>query len=162
MAEPDQAARREWMGLMARAGTEGARRLEAAVGSDAGGGPSGALGRATGHSVLRPPEIGSVMVRGRAGATGAPFNFGEMTVTRCSLQLATGQVGHGYVQGRDKAAAEAAAMVDALMQTDAAPQIRAEVLDPLRAAEATRRAARAEKAATTKVEFFTMTRGDTG
>ena len=49
---------------------------------------------------LRRPEIGPVMVRGRTGATGLAFNMGEMTVTRCSLRLQGGVVGHGFVQGR--------------------------------------------------------------
>ena len=62
---------------------------------------------------LRAPEIGSTMVRGRAGGTGAPFNLGEMTVTRCALTLQTGEVGHAYIQGRRKADSEAAALVDA-------------------------------------------------
>ena len=56
------------------------------------------------------------MVRGRAGGTGAPFNLGEMTVTRCSLQLADGTVGHAYVPGRDRDHARRAAICDALMQ----------------------------------------------
>ena len=85
---------------------------------------------------LRTPEIGSVMVRGRAGGTGAPFNLGEMTVTRCALQLSSGEVGHAYVQGRRKACAEAAAIVDALMQTDSADRIRLVVLTPLATAAA--------------------------
>ena len=72
-------------------------------------------GYAPAHDVLRTPEIGAVMVRGRAGAVGAPFNLGEMTVTRASVQLASGPVGHGYVQGRDKAHAMQAALIDALM-----------------------------------------------
>ena len=109
---------------------------------------------------LRAPETGSVMVRGRAGATGAPFNLGEMTVTRGSLRLDCGTVGHGYVQGRSKPDAEAAALVDALMQTDAAASLRAGVLEPLARAAALARQARAEKAAATKVEFFTMVRGE--
>jgi hypothetical protein len=66
------------------------------------------------HEILRPPEIGTVMVRGRAGATGAAFNLGEMTVTRASVRLSSGAVGHGHVQGRDKDAALAAALIDAL------------------------------------------------
>jgi alpha-D-ribose 1-methylphosphonate 5-triphosphate synthase subunit PhnG len=57
------------------------------------------------HEILRPPEIGTVMVRGRAGATGAAFNLGEMTVTRASVRLTDGTVGHGHMQGRDKDAA---------------------------------------------------------
>ena len=67
------------------------------------------------------------MVRGRAGATGAPFNLGEMTVTRCSVRLSDGEVGHGYVHGRDKAHAERAALIDALMQTDRADCLRRDI-----------------------------------
>ncbi|SDY30600.1 phosphonate C-P lyase system protein PhnG [Citreimonas salinaria] len=109
---------------------------------------------------LRVPEIGSVMVRGRAGGTGAPFNLGEMTVTRCALTLEGGAVGHAYIQGRRKEDATAAALVDALMQTDAADMLRDKVLDPLRAETEARRSTRAEKAAATKVEFFTLVRGE--
>ena len=111
-------------------------------------------------SFLRTPEVGAVMVRGRAGATGAPFNLGEMTVTRCALTLETGEIGHAYIRGRRKADAEVAALVDALMQTDAASTLRAAVLDPLENEQAAAKSARSAKAAATKVDFFTMVRGD--
>lgn len=109
---------------------------------------------------LRAPEIGSTMVRGRAGGTGTPFNIGEMTVTRCALTLASGEVGHAYIQGRRKSDAEAAALVDALMQGRNAAAVREAVLDPLGAEQSAAKTARAEKAAATKVEFFTMARGE--
>ena len=109
---------------------------------------------------LRPPEIGSVMVQGRTGGTGAAFNLGEVTITRCSLQLASGEVGHGYVQGRRKDDARTAALIDALMQTDAATTLQSCVLDALDAERTNRNTTRASKAAATKVEFFTMARGE--
>ncbi|MCP4821472.1 MAG: phosphonate C-P lyase system protein PhnG [Shimia sp.] len=109
---------------------------------------------------LRAPEIGATMVRGRLGGTGAPFNLGEMTLTRCALQLENGAVGHGYVQGRDKEKARVAALVDALMQTDGAKAVQAAVLSPLEAEMSDQKKARAEKAAATKVDFFTMVRGE--
>ncbi|WP_435660087.1 phosphonate C-P lyase system protein PhnG [Leisingera caerulea] len=109
---------------------------------------------------LRPPEAGSAMVRGRMGGTGAPFNLGEMTVTRCAVSLADGTVGHGYVQGRSKAMAAMAAKIDALMQTDAAAGVRKAVLEPLAVGRQTKKSARAAKAAATKVEFFTVVRGE--
>lgn len=112
------------------------------------------------HVLLRAPESGAVMVRGRAGGTGAAFNLGEVTVTRCSVRLACGTVGHAWVQGRDKSHARRAALADALMQTDAAGGLEARVLAPLAAEAAATRAARAAKAAATKVEFFTMVRGE--
>lgn len=111
-------------------------------------------------TVLRAPEIGGVMVRGRAGAVGAAFNLGEMTVTRASVKLASGQVGHGYVQGRDKTHAQTAALIDAAMQTENAVQVEAKILKPLRAEMEAKRATRAAKAASTKVDFFTMVRGE--
>lgn len=140
--------RKTWMSLLAKA-PEGAvaAALDRAVARPA-------------HDWLRAPEIGTVMVQGRASGTGAPFNLGEMTVTRCALRLPCGTVGHAYVQGRRKACAEAAALVDALMQTDAAETVRAQVLGPLRTARDAIGATRAAKAAATKVEFFTMLRGD--
>ena len=112
------------------------------------------------HTVLRQPEIGAVMVRGRVGGTGAAFNLGEMTVTRASVRLATGEVGHAWVQGRDKGHALRAAAVDALMQTGAGPQIAARVLTPLANDARNARDVRAAKAAGTKVDFFTMVRGE--
>src|SRR6056297_3661090 len=144
----DHAPRRGWMSLMAKAPEGRVAKMFDAV-----------LAR-PGFTWLRPPEIGSTMVRARAGGTGAPFNLGEMTVTRCALSLGTGEVGHAYIQGRRKADAEAAALVDALMQSHAAEKVRTAVLDPLAAERVTKRAARAAKAAATKVEFFTMTRGE--
>lgn len=128
--------------------------------------PGGAADRALGerpdpeHEVLRAPELGSTMVRGRIGATGNAFNLGEMTLTRCSVQLTGGAVGHAYVQGRSKEKARIAALVDALMQTDAEDEIRAEILSPLAATQQAAKAARAAKAAATKVDFFTMARGE--
>ncbi len=107
----------------------------------------------------RSPETGLVMVQGRMGGEGGPFNLGEMTVTRCVLQLASGAVGHATVQGRDKDHARRAALIDGLWQIDPAG-IEATILTPLRAAETTRRATRAAKAAATRVEFFTLVRGE--
>ena len=139
--------RRSWLSLLARANGEALERLWAAT------------RLMPDYSVLRAPEIGGVMARGRTGATGAPFNLGEVTVTRCSIQLGTGEVGHGYVQGRDKAKARQVAVIDAMLQTDAHAGIERDVLAPLRSVEAEHRAARAAKAAATKVNFFTMARG---
>lgn len=111
------------------------------------------------HELLRAPEIGTVMVRGRAGGTGAGFNLGEMTVTRASIRLRSGTVGHGYVQGRDRHHVLRAAAADALAQEDG-PGIEARILSPLRREETARRAATAAEAAATRVEFFTLVRGE--
>jgi len=109
--------------------------------------------------MLRPAENGLVMVRCRAGGTGQKFNAGEMTVTRCSVRSATGHVGHGYVAGRDRTHAELAARLDAhfqAMNDDQAVLIVAELEE--RIAEQANR--RQQKSAPTRVEFFTMVRGE--
>jgi alpha-D-ribose 1-methylphosphonate 5-triphosphate synthase subunit PhnG len=142
-------ARKTWMSLLAKAPPEALRRLW----DDTGLAPD--------FTWARAPEIGSTMVQGRIGATGAPFNLGEMTVTRCALRLTDGgTVGHAYVQGRDKTHARIAALVDALMQTAMEQRLRTEVLAPLAADAETRRRARAGEAAATRVDFFTMVRGE--
>lgn len=148
MQENSTKDRQAWMGLLAKA-PEG--QIAALLGEDAG---------AIAFDWLRPPEVGSVMIRVRVGGTGAPFNMGEMTVTRCALKLDSGAVGHGYVQGRDKQAAQSAALVDALMQTEQAEDILTRVLQPLEDRQSAARATRARKAAATKVDFFTMARGE--
>lgn len=143
-----QMDRKAWMGLLAKAPAARLAELWQAA------------GYAPEHQVLRAPEQGAVMVQGRAGATGAPFNLGEMTVTRCAAKLTDGTVGHGYVQGRDKAKAILAALVDALMQTEAADSVRSAILSPLALEMQAAAEAKAAKAAATKVDFFTLVRGE--
>jgi alpha-D-ribose 1-methylphosphonate 5-triphosphate synthase subunit PhnG len=97
------------------------------------------------------------MLRGRAGGEGAVFNLGEATITRCSVILEDGTVGHSWRLGRDKAAAEAAAVLDALLQSHPERErIFAEVIAP--AAERQREAAErtARRAAATEVRFATL------
>lgn len=109
------------------------------------------------HARLRGPETGLVMVRGRQGGDGAPFNLGEMTVTRCTVRLADGTLGHAYVAGRDARQAELAALLDAALQVPGLhAAVMAEVIAPLAEAEVTRRDTIARKAAATKVAFSTM------
>jgi alpha-D-ribose 1-methylphosphonate 5-triphosphate synthase subunit PhnG len=76
------------------------------------------------------------------------------------VRLPCGKDGHAYVQGRNKDHARRAAVLDALLQTEAINEVTARVLAPLAEAESAQRTARASKAAATKVEFFTMVRGE--
>lgn len=113
------------------------------------------------HTWLRRPETGLVMVRGRIGATGNRFNLGEMTLTRCTLRLVSGEHGVAYVQGRSSRKAELAALADALLQSDAARgEVERDLLQPLRARRAVEAARRAQAARNTKVDFLTIARGD--
>src|SRR5580692_10492249 len=100
-------ARQHWMSVLARAP---AAAIESGLTRD---GPLPPWTR------VRGPETGLVMVRGRAGGSGSPFNLGEMTVTRCTVRMNSGLAGHAYVSGRDERQAELAAVADALLQDPA-------------------------------------------
>jgi len=153
LPEPDDAVpkpmeRGEWMGILALTPRE---ELEDAF---------AAYAARLSYEWLRAPETGLVMVRGRAGGTGNPFNLGEMTVTRCALRLPDGTVGQGYVQGRDKRQAELAALFDALLQGEARKgSVRSPLIHRLAKAQAERRARAGRKAAATRVEFVAVAQG---
>lgn len=140
------AARQAWLSTLAKAPASEVLRLwEDVVAPES--------------QVLRPAETGMVMVRGRTGGAGNPFNLGEMTVTRCAVRLATGETGIGYVAGRDRAHAYVAALADAMLQSSVwRDQVRASLIEPLRKAYDARREAISRKAKATQVEFFTMVR----
>jgi len=113
------------------------------------------------HENLREAENGLVMVRGRIGGDGAPFNLGEATIARAAVRLATGEVGFGYTLGRDRDKAQLIALCDALVQSrDHADSVETNVIAPLRAAISARQAQRAAEAAATRVDFYTMVRGE--
>lgn len=119
------------------------------------------LGETPAWRWLRKPETGMVMLRGRVGGTGAQFNIGEATVTRCALRLNDGTVGVGYVRGRSARHAELIALCDALLQQPAlAARVSSTVLAPLAEAERQRHAQRAAEVAGSKVDFFTLVRGE--
>jgi alpha-D-ribose 1-methylphosphonate 5-triphosphate synthase subunit PhnG len=111
---------------------------------------------------LRRPETGLVMVQGRTGGTGTRFNLGEMSATRCTIRLtACGSTGVGWVSGRSAKHAEFIALADALLQSPAhCEEVRAKVIEPLIATRQAALEAAAALAASTRVEFFTMTRGE--
>ncbi|MGV8937914.1 MAG: phosphonate C-P lyase system protein PhnG [Allorhizobium sp.] len=110
---------------------------------------------------LRGPETGMVMIRGRIGGGGAPFNLGEATISRATVRLSTGAVGHGHTLGTDAEKARLAAVFDALWQDpDVRPLVEAQLLAPIAARLATHDTRKAEEAAATRVDFFTMVRGE--
>jgi alpha-D-ribose 1-methylphosphonate 5-triphosphate synthase subunit PhnG len=115
---------------------------------------------------LRAPQTGLAMVRGRVGGTGNAFNLGEATVTRATLRLRAqngtrATVGVACHLGRDKRRAELAALADALLQQpERHARLQAQLIEPLAARLVAQRAAQRDAAASTKVEFFTMVRGD--
>ncbi|WP_255684032.1 MULTISPECIES: phosphonate C-P lyase system protein PhnG [unclassified Xanthobacter] len=147
-ASAEVAARQALMGLLARATL---KELEAAIERFQ---PLPKL------KDLRPAEVGLVMVQGRAGGDGGPFNLGEATVTRAAVQLEGGATGMSYLLGRAPARARAAAVLDALWQDPALRLAVDDALRPLRRRLAAEAAAQAAETEATKVNFFTMTRGE--
>ena len=140
--EKPHAARQRWMAVLARA--DAATLCER-------------LGTPPAYRVLRGPEAGLVMVRGRAGGGGAAFNLGEMTATRCTVRTDVGCVGHAYIVGRNERLAELAALTDALLQDPTRQNaLMEEVIEPLAAMQQARRDAVSAKAAATRVQFFAM------
>jgi alpha-D-ribose 1-methylphosphonate 5-triphosphate synthase subunit PhnG len=113
------------------------------------------------HEELREPENGLVMVRGRIGGDGAPFNLGEATVSRAAVRLSTGEVGFGYTLGRDREKARMIALCDAMVQSgEFANAVEASVLAPLRAAVISLQDRKAAETAATRVDFYTLVRGE--
>ena len=111
---------------------------------------------------VRAPEVGMIMMRGRIGGDGPPFNVGEATVTRAVVRLETGEIGYSYLLGRSIERARMAAILDAIGQSSPARMSELEdafVAPVLQRIKAARQAKQAE-VATTKVNFFTMVRGD--
>jgi alpha-D-ribose 1-methylphosphonate 5-triphosphate synthase subunit PhnG len=95
------------------------------------------------------------------GSTGNPFNMGDMTVTRSVIKLAEGEMGYSYVKGRNKEHAHLAALIDALMQTPAySSTLQRQVIEPLMATMEEHVRTRRQQITTSKVEFFTMVRGE--
>jgi alpha-D-ribose 1-methylphosphonate 5-triphosphate synthase subunit PhnG len=110
---------------------------------------------------LREPENGLVMVRGRIGGDGAPFNLGEATVSRAAVRLSTGEVGFGYTLGRDRQKARMIALCDALVQSDEfAGAVESQVIAPLRTRMISERNRTAAETAATRVDFYTLVRGE--
>lgn len=109
--------------------------------------------------MIRGPETGLIMLRGRTGGGGAPFNLGEATVSRASVRIGTGEVGHGYCLGRDEEKAKLIAVIDALFQREP-ENIEFAILRPLRDLAHARDKQVRDETAATKVEFFTMVRGE--
>ena len=144
-----EAARKAAMAAFAMASREDLRTLAAAA------------GLAMDAETLRGPETGLVTVRGRIGGGGDAFNTGEATVTRATVRLPSGQVGHSYALGRDKEKVRLAAILDAIWCVEESRSaVEQKIVAPLREQAAAADARRRAETAATKVDFFTMVRGE--
>lgn len=145
----EKTQRQRWMGMLARASLQSLEHHWQT------------LANKPEFYYIRAPEVGLAMVRGAAGGSGEAFNLGEMTMTRAVVQHVGGMAGFGYVKGRSKRHAQLAAMFDAMLQN---PEYHAELMqhciDPLHQHWSADRARKAAEVAATKVDFFTMVRGE--
>ena len=141
-------ARQAWMAILAKSSVvDLEQQLET-------------LGKLPQYTFLRQPEVGLAMVRGRAGGTGQAFNIGEMTVTRCVIKIEDKQ-GFSYVGGRSKRHAELAAVCDGLLQQNEWFDLVSDrVIRPLQTKISEHQQKQQSQTDATKVEFFTMLRGE--
>lgn len=112
------------------------------------------------HTAVRGPETGLVMIRGRIGGGGAPFNLGEATVSRATIRLETGEIGFGQTLGLAQRKAELAAIFDALAQRADHASVVADLVASIEAALGEQDAGHLRQTAATRVDFFTMVRGE--
>lgn len=145
--DDERTPRQRWMAVLARAGRG---ELEAIL--DRHGVPP--------HEVLKAAEVGTVMIEARAGGTGVRFNLGEATVARCVVRLADGTTGISYALGSDRRKAHIAALLDGLLQSPTCVRSLPEELAALARLQREARQLASRKAAATKVEFFTLQRGN--
>lgn len=145
----DQTTRQHWMSVMAKSSPEALIAL-----SD---------NYVNSHSfeTIRAAEVGLTQVRGRMGGTGSQFNVGDMTITRCVVRSSEGHYGHSYIMGRNKDHATRAAQLDAILQSQTYQKVMIEkIIQPLAQDLAVKTAEKADTVAQTKVNFFTLVRGE--
>ena len=113
------------------------------------------------YKLVRGPETGLVMVRARIGNSGERFNLGEMSVTRCTVALDQGVMGHAFIGGLCHERARLAAVFDALLQLpERGEELRRTLIGPLRQERQAHLARRREDVQPSRVDFFTLVRGE--
>jgi alpha-D-ribose 1-methylphosphonate 5-triphosphate synthase subunit PhnG len=148
--DDNQRLRRRWMGVLAKTAPASLESVWNQLG----------MHQPT-FRFLQNPECGLLMVRGRIGGTGQPFNLGEVTATRCTIRLESGLIGVACVLGRNQAHAKRAAIIDAMLQDlNLQPVLLEQLIVPLETALQHQEIERRQQTAGTKVDFFTMVRGD--
>ena len=137
--------RKAWMATLARAN---AAELQALIAN---------IGELPPFRYTRQAEIGLCQIRGRIGGHGRAFNLGEMTVTRCAVVLDERIEGIAYVQGRDRQHAELAALADACLLDGLLSSTHLQHIHDRLQKQRRNRQSRSDD---TRVEFFTLVRGE--
>ncbi len=113
------------------------------------------------YEQLRAPESGLTRLQARMGGTGRRFILGDTVVTRAVVRLEDGVCGYSYVLTRNKAHAELCALIDGLLQQSShAELIQQTIIAPLAAARQEQQTLRSREIASSRVDFFTLVRGD--
>lgn len=145
----DIAARQQWLATLAHSRSEDLLRFWQQLEID----PE--------CEVIRQPEVGLTRLQGRMGGTGDAFNFADTTITRAVIRLADGTLGYGFIQGRDKHKAMLVAIADALLQqTEFHLRLQTHLIQPLAELQQLAKANTAKEMASSKVDFFTLVRGE--
>ncbi|EMX9181633.1 phosphonate C-P lyase system protein PhnG [Citrobacter sp. Cs237] len=145
----DTATRQRWMRALSWSNAETLNALMQA------------LKLAPDYTLIRAPETGLMQIQARMGGTGNRFFAGDTTLTRAVVRLNSGTLGYSYLLGRNKQHAERCAVVDALLQEQAHFQTLMETLiAPLEAEREAQIAARRAEVNASRVDFFTLVRGD--
>lgn len=145
----EETTRQEWMAALALAPE--ARLKEAWDG----------LPQQPQYKLVRGPETGLVMVRARTGNSGERFNLGEMTVTRCTVNVSEGIMGHAFIGGLSHEHARLAAVFDALLQLpERGEDLRRTLISPLQQERQAHLTSRRDEVRPSRVDFFTLVRGE--
>ena len=107
------------------------------------------------------PETGMIMIQAKADGSNSRFNLGEITVSRCVLEVKKIYMGTSWVMGSDLRHAELAALFDGMLQDPATHEKLAETLiKELKIKQTAKNERLAQDASDTRVEFFTLKRGE--
>lgn len=107
------------------------------------------------------PETGMIMVQAKADGSKQRFNLGEAMVSRCILKVKEQYLGTSWIMGSNIKHAELAALFDALLQDpEYKKKLHTPLIEFLRKKAETKDRDLARDAVDTKVEFFTLKRGE--
>lgn len=110
--------------------------------------------------ILKGPEVGLLMTNGRIHSTGRPFHLGEVSLTKCVLRDDQGLLGYGHIIGRNKQQAKAIALFDLALQRNDSADSALIRLNAWKEEIAEIDAMESEVVEETRVDFFTMVRGE--
>ena len=110
--------------------------------------------------VMKTPTPGTTLVRARMGSTGNQFNAFEVVTTKCVIKSEQGIIGYGWRLGECYEEVELAAILDSELQIQPEDSLVWEQLHKISQRLSTEHLESAKLAASTRVDFTTMVRGE--